>query len=337
MNGDDPVVVALDAGNSKTDTVVVDAEGTVLASARTGGFRPSAVGLATAFTELTDGIELALRRAGDPPVELLAAYLANADLPAEEERYAADLTARGYARRVVVGNDTFALLRSGVVAGASAPQGVAVVCGAGINCVGLAPDGSTARFLALGPTTGDWGGGGTLVNEVMYAATRAEDGRGPETDLRPAVADLFGLPTALDVALAVHLGRIPAPDLHALVPVLFDVAAAGDVVARAIARRQAEEVVAMARVALQRLGLDAAPVDVVLGGGVLAGGHRVLLDAVREGVLAVAPGARFVVPDAPPVLGAALLALDGLGLGSEARARAERRLRSGAVAAAQPV
>lgn len=333
-----PVVVALDAGNSKTDTAVVDATGVVLATARTGGFRPGAVGLDAAFAELTDGIELALRRAGNPSVELLAAYLANADLPAEEERYAADLRARGYARRVVVGNDTFALLRSGVVAGSAAPQGVAVVCGAGINCVGLAADGSTARFLALGPTTGDWGGGGTLVNEVMYAATRAEDGRGPETALRAAVAELFGRSSALDVALAVHLGTVPSVALHDLVPVLFDVAATGDAVARAVVLRQADEVVAMARVALQRLGLMEEVVDVVLGGGVLAGGHRVLLDAVREGVLSVAPAARIVVPDAPPVLGASLLALDALGLAPEHRAVAERTLRSASFSAAvQPV
>ena len=42
-----------------------------------------------------------------------------------------------FAGHVVVGNDTLALLRAGTERG----WGVAVVCGAGINCVGVGPDG----------------------------------------------------------------------------------------------------------------------------------------------------------------------------------------------------
>ena len=55
----------------------------------------------------------------------------------------------------MVDNDTFAVLRAGTERG----WGVAVVCGAGINCVGVSPDGRHARFPALGTITGDWGGG----------------------------------------------------------------------------------------------------------------------------------------------------------------------------------
>ncbi len=53
----------------------------------------------------------------------------------------------------MVDNDTFALLRSGTDRG----WGVAVVCGGGINCVGLTADGREVRFPSLGPITGDWG------------------------------------------------------------------------------------------------------------------------------------------------------------------------------------
>ena len=36
---------------------------------------------------------------------------------------------------------------------------MAVTCGAGINCVAVSPSGETARYLAHGALTGDWGGG----------------------------------------------------------------------------------------------------------------------------------------------------------------------------------
>ena len=72
-----------------------------------------------------------------PVARHLAAYVAGADLPSEEEVLAAAFEAEGWAETVEVGNDVFALLR----AGSSRGWGVAVVCGAGINCVGVGPDG----------------------------------------------------------------------------------------------------------------------------------------------------------------------------------------------------
>ena len=107
----------------------------------------------------------------------MSACLANADLPVEQERLRAADRARGWGARAYVGNDTFALLRAGI----DEPRGVAVVCGAGINCSGLLPDGRTARFAALGKISGDWGGGAFLAEEAMWWAARAADGRGPDT------------------------------------------------------------------------------------------------------------------------------------------------------------
>lgn len=46
-------------------------------------------------------------------------------------------------------NGTFAVMRSGLDDGPPY-WGVAVVCGSGINCVAVAPDGRTVRYLALG-------------------------------------------------------------------------------------------------------------------------------------------------------------------------------------------
>ena len=52
-------------------------------------------------------------------------------------------------------NDTFAVLR----AGTDRHWGVGVVCGFGTNCSAVAPDGRVTRFPAVGPISGDWGGG----------------------------------------------------------------------------------------------------------------------------------------------------------------------------------
>jgi N-acetylglucosamine kinase-like BadF-type ATPase len=315
-------VLAFDAGNSKTDVALVAADGTVLGTARGAGFEPQRIGAAAAV----DGLEPLVRAAaaeaglhvGDVPlVQHISACLANADLPVEVEQLTAAFEDRGWAESVYVANDTFALLRSGV----DEPRGVAVVCGAGINCSGMLPDGRTARFPALGKLTGDWGGGAQLAEEAFWSASRADDGRGPATALRTALPMHYGLPSLTAVIEAFHLGDLPAERQLEAAPVLFQVAAAGDVVALGIVQQQAEEIVAMATSALRRLDLLGEPVTVVLGGGVLTAGHPVLLDRVKQSLAEVAPKAVPRVVDVPPVVGAALLGLDHTAAGASAQER----------------
>ncbi|WP_354642650.1 N-acetylglucosamine kinase [Kitasatospora camelliae] len=340
-------VLAIDAGNSKTDVALVAADGTVLGTARGGGFQPQADGFEEAVAALGPLVDAAAREAGlgpvpvpvpgpvpgsagEPPLsEHVSACLANADLPVEEERLRAAIAARRWGATTAVVNDTFGLLRAGV----DTPRGVAVVCGAGINCVGLLPDGRTARFPALGMLTGDWGGGGGLAAESMWHATRAEDGRGAPTALAPMIGAHFGLPGAGAVAEAVHLGGLDPSRLHEIVHVLFAAAEEGDPTALQLIDRQADEITRLALVALTRLDLLDEPTPVVLGGGVLAANRPLLIDNLTARLARAAPLAEPRVVVAPPVLGAALLGLDHL----TAAPAAHQHLRNAYPATTRPV
>ncbi|MFC8095278.1 N-acetylglucosamine kinase [Streptomyces sp. NPDC057301] len=310
-------VLAVDAGNSKTDVAVVAADGTVLATARGGGFRPPTVGVEPAMDTLAAAVEQALTAAGVTSADHVSACLANADLPVEEEQLTAALHARAWGTTVEVRNDTFAILRAGV----PEPRGVAVVCGAGINCVGMRPDGRTARFPALGRISGDWGGGWGLAEEALWHAARAEDGRGAPTTLTHTLPAHFGLPTMYALIEALHLEHIAPARRHELAPVLFTTAAAGDPIAREIVDRLADEVVTMATVALTRLDLLEESTPVLLGGGVLAARHPQLIDAIHDLLATRAPKAVPTVVTASPVLGAALLGLDAVGALPEVHVR----------------
>ncbi|MFD4245563.1 N-acetylglucosamine kinase [Streptomyces sp. NPDC058525] len=308
-------VLAVDAGNSKTDVALLGPDGSVLCSGQAGGFQPSRTGVAGAVDVLAEAMAAAgldPRAEGGPCAAHVSACLANADFPVEERKLAAEIRRRNWAGSTAVYNDTFALLRAGLPAGAG-PRGVAVVCGAGINCVGMTPDGRTARFPAVGRISGDWGGGGGLAEEALWWAARAEDGRGGPTELARALPAHFGQDSMYALIESLHLGRIPGERRHELAPLLFSVAAAGDPVAVSLVHRQADEVVAMAAVALTRLGLLDEDAPVVLGGSVLAAGHPQLNDRITAGLAERAPHARVSVVTAPPVLGAGLLGLDVLG------------------------
>lgn len=322
-----PACLAVDAGNSKTDVSVVAVDGTVLGSARGGGFRPPAVGVEAAMASLATTVAAAAAaagcdvRPGEPFVSDVSACLANADLPREERELAEAVRAYGWGRETHVANDTFALLRAGLPDDAADGHGVAVVCGAGINCVGRDGEGRTHRFPALGRLSGDWGGGGGLADEALWHAARAADGRGERTALAQALPAHFGLGSMYELIEAFHLLDLPSARRLEATPLLFAVAADGDPVARDLVRRQAEEVVALAGVALTALGLERRPTPVVLGGGILTAGHALLDAWVREGLAARTPAAVPHVVSAPPVLGAALLGLDRAGAAHEAYAR----------------
>ncbi|MEU9373034.1 BadF/BadG/BcrA/BcrD ATPase family protein [Streptomyces sp. NPDC048255] len=311
-----PAVLAVDAGNSKTDVALIAADGSVLGTGRAGGFQPPLTGIEPALdvvgravAEAVEAAGLPGPRPGSPYAGRVSACLANADLPVEEQRLADAIRARGWGAATEVRNDTFAILRAGV----NEPRGVAVVCGAGINCVGMLPDGRTARFPALGKVSGDWGGGSGLAAEALWWAARAEDGRGGPTELAAALPGHFGLASMYGLIEALHLGALERRRTHELVPVLFAVAAAGDPVAAAIVARQADEVVALAAVALARLDLLGEEAPVLLGGSVLTARHPRLNGRIEELLAERAPYARVEVVSAPPVLGAGLLGLDALG------------------------
>jgi N-acetylglucosamine kinase-like BadF-type ATPase len=320
-----PAVIAVDGGASKTHLALVARDGELLELVRGAESSPQNLGLERALAVL-DGL-FAKARGASGVAEVAQLNMSGVDFPSEEQELLEAIEARRWAERTVVDNDTFAVLRAGTERG----WGVAVVCGTGINCVGVSADGRHARFPALGLITGDWGGGTDVGNAALFAAARGHDGRGPHTTLEQAVPAHFGLETPDELAEAIHRGRIPARRLIELPPVVF-AEAERDAVAAEILERLAAEIVAMARVALERLDLADDPAEVLLGGGLLQSGDGRLGAAVEDELRRLAPKVSVSATSSPPIVGAALLGLDAIGAPAEAQRRVRAELEA-AVAA----
>jgi N-acetylglucosamine kinase-like BadF-type ATPase len=312
-------LLAVDGGGSKVDAVLVGRDGAVSRALR---FRNTDHD-GTSSDAYLDGVEAAidLLRAESGtrfPLANLGMYcLAGADLPADDRRIARWLGTRGWSRTDVVRNDTFAVLR----AGTDRTWGVAVVCGYGTNCSGVAPDGRTFRFPAVGDVSGDWGGGHDIGSAALWYALRAQDGRGERTSLATLVPRHFSLRRPRQVMEAMYFGRMQADRVVELPPIVFRAAGEGDAVARSIVDRQADEVVAMAGAAIRKLRMTALDVDVVLGGGIFRNEDPAFHERIEEGLRKVAPDVCIRRLTAPPILGAALLGLDRLGASRAAKAR----------------
>lgn len=311
-----PVVVAVDGGGSKTDVVALELDGRVVAHRRGPGSSPHFEGL-DASAAVVDALVRSV--AGARPVAHAGLYLSGLDLPIEIERYEAAVAGRDWAAAsLTVDNDLYALLR----AGTDESDAVAIVCGTGVNAIGLRADGAEVRFPSLGPLSGDWGGGSGLGEAVLWHAARAVDGRGPATALVGEIERRLGVGSVGELIEGLHFGDRDASELIALAPAVFEAAGAGDAVAIGLVDRQATELAAFARACLTRLGLLGRTVPVVLGGGIARSGDERLLRGIRSDLAAAAPLARVTVVDEAPIVGAALLALAAAGADDAALARA---------------
>jgi N-acetylglucosamine kinase-like BadF-type ATPase len=311
------VILGADGGNTKTELVAASLDGECLARVRGPGSNAHGLGA----DRCADVVAELVARAGvATPADTGVFFLCGADVPSDIAELRAAVDRRGLARRAIVDNDTFAVLR----AGTDADDAVAVVCGAGINCVARGADGRVARYPSLGWETGDWGGSEMLGRAALFAAARGEDGRGEPTALVAVVRSHFELPSVAAVGEAVHYRRIRETRLGELAPAIVATAAAGDAPASALVERLADEIGLLVARAFADLGLHEA--DVVLGGGMLRSGEGFFHDAV---VGHLPHGARPLVLREPPVLGAALAALDAAGATDAAKARLREELRAG--------
>jgi N-acetylglucosamine kinase-like BadF-type ATPase len=317
-----PAILAVDGGNSKTDLALVSRAGGLLALVAGPSISHQQVPMDVAMERLRAMVGEASAAAGVRGRAAIGSFgLAGADFASDVTALRRAIAATGVAERIEVRNDAFAALRAGAPKG----WGVVVICGAGVNAAGIGPDGRTARLAALGEISGDWGGGYSLGQAALAAAVRARDGRGPRTDLERTVPQRLGVSRPADVTRALYDGRMSQRRLEELAPLVFERAIAGDVVARAIVDRLADELAVMAVAIARRLRLARADVDVVLAGGVFRATDAAFYGRIEERVRAAVPNARIERLRARPVLGAALLGLDALGLAPGGPA--ERRLR----------
>ena len=247
--------------------------------------------------------------------------MAGVDQESERLAYLASASQRGIAERIDAANDTFAVLRAGAPDGI----GVGVVCGAGMNAVGVPPSGEVVRFAALGSITGDWGGGADLGLAALGSAVRAEDGRDPNTVLASGIA-------RHSAARARSRPRSPCTAVRSLSSAWSSSRRSSSKPRRLeTRRRQADRadgprVEKMAATA-SRLAFGEQPHRIILGGGLLSPPSALTRELTKLLAQSV-PAAKIEVCDVAPVAGAAAAALELAGAGPQAVQRARADLRA---------
>ena len=300
-------MIGVDGGATKTDAVVLGGDGTLLGSGRAGGSNWESAGRDGAVSAIGLAVERALEQAGAARGEIAAAAfaLAGVDWSGDHVHFDGALDALGLGGRRLVTNDAFAALRAGI----SGQAGCVSSAGTGAVAAGRNEAGETARTMALG--FGELGGAGEIVERAIWACARMREASGPDTALATALCAALGASDLDDLFEAIsRRGLAPGAELA---PLVLDVAAGGDAVARALLAEQgrslADEVLGVGR----RLRMLDGPFELVVAGSVHLAGSASLDDAFAARVAEVAPQAWIVPLREPAVVGAARLALDLLG------------------------
>ncbi|HZO87860.1 MAG TPA: BadF/BadG/BcrA/BcrD ATPase family protein [Chthonomonadaceae bacterium] len=301
-------VLGVDGGQTSTTAVITDATGCLLGIGHGGPanhiHEPG--GVERVRRSLTEAVRGAIRMADLENARIAAACLGMTGGTAHMQEICAPVVPTD---RLIFGHDTKIALYS-VTFGR---PGVVVIAGTGAAAYGINAEGEEASAGGWGYLLGDEGSGYWIAVRGLNACCRASDGIAPPTQILPLLLQHLAVPDLKHVHKRIYSGAMTRPDIAALSEVVGRAAVLGDAVARRILREAGKELALIANKVLLKLCLETQPVTVGTVGGVFRSG-RLVLRSFREVVQRVAPQAAIVPARVPAAVGAALLALEAIGV-----------------------
>ena len=295
-----------DLGATKTHTLIVDETGRALGFGETGPANHESVGYEGMFQSMYSGLEQSLRSAGLKKEQIAGAGfgVAGYDWPSEMEATASVIDRLKLNAPYKFVNDAV----PGLIAGAEEGWGVVVVSGTGSNCRGWDREHKReGRVTGHGVLMGEGAGASELMHRCMQVVGYSWTRRLPKTALADALVAYVGAKDLEDLmrgytTYEYHIGADAAR-------IVFRVAEEGDEAARNLICWAGTELGEMANAVIRQLAFENLAFDVVLTGSMFEGG-TMLIEPMRETIHKLAPKARLVRLQIPPVVGAVLLGME---------------------------
>ena len=303
--------LGIDVGGSKSHALIANAQGEAVGFGPGGPGNWEGVGYDGLTRVLIQIVNQALEMAqiGIDQIGGAGMGAGGFDWPCQREDHLQAIAPVGLSCPVEVVNDA----TLGIWAGTTEGWGVSVVAGSGCNVRALSRDRQREGRMVGGAShwSGEWVGGSGVVLRALREVTHEWNKRGPATGLSQAFIQRFGAKDLNDLVEGLYLGRYYPNGRDALL--VFRVAADGDEGALNVVRAAGKELGEMACGAIRQAGLENESFEVVLIGS-LHNGHPLMAESMRETIQRVAPGARLVRLNAPPVIGGVVLGMSLAGL-----------------------
>lgn len=301
--------LGVDIGGTKSHALIADASGQVIGFAATGPGSHEVVGYEGLGQTMKLIVDEAVTAAGIVKSQLAGAGfgIAGYDWPTELKPMRQIIDSLGFEAPYAFVNDAVI----GLLAGASAGWGVAVVAGTSCNCRGRDRLGREGRVTGCGPAYGENAGGSELVARAIRAVALAWTKRGPETSLTTRLINAVEAADVVDLLQGLSRGRYRLRAGAA--PLVFAEAAAGDLVAGELVEWAGRELGSLAVGVIRQLEFEELDFEVILAGNFYKG-SPIITERMTEVIRAVAPNARLVRLDVPPVIGGVILGMEQAGV-----------------------
>ena len=294
--------IAIDGGGTKTEGVLTDTCGRIMAHAFGTASNPNDVTLTGAVKVLTDVVNTLLEQAGLtvdvlPEVSLFGGIAGGINYgPALESALREVYPTVG---ALGIRSDIQILLSGELPAG----NGACIICGTGSACF-LRRGDMLNRIGGWGYLLDSGGSGYDIGSDALEAVLRAHDGRGEATALTELLTARLGGEVHTKITDIYREGK---PYIAACAPCVFKAAKEGDPVAHAILRRNARALSEYVEAAWRRLteegSVEPACLPVVMGGGISQKEADSWIPLVASLVDPAIP-VQMTVAVSPPVFGA---------------------------------
>ncbi|MFZ0967658.1 MAG: BadF/BadG/BcrA/BcrD ATPase family protein [Candidatus Acidiferrales bacterium] len=268
--------LGFDGGGTKTDCVLLDADGQVLRKAQGGPSNPLRSGYPKAWFAVSGAADAVLARQSIRAIDIngICAGFGGAGRPSVAKRMSTFLERSFPQAEVKVTTDIEIALA------AAAPTGPAVVLMAGTGSVayGRNADGKTVRAGGWGPWLGDEGSAFDIGRRALTAVRRFDDGLGPATALSTRVLKTLGYRDWSGVIE--HIAKDPDEVFPRVYPLVAHAAQEGDEVSREILTGAAAALIELAEHVITKLGLAGEAFPLIRAGGVF--GHCAFLDSLVD-------------------------------------------------------
>lgn len=304
------LALGVDGGSTKTHAVIVEESGRVLGHGFAGSSNIDEAGLPGTEAALAQAVAAARRAAHLGEAPFAAAFLGLASIVSEKDRaIVAEMAARlCLAQQVGIDHD----IRIALAGGLSGRPGIALIAGTGSSCFGINAAGERWQAGGWGHLIADEGSSYWLGLGAIRGAMGAFDGRWSTALLGP-VQDKLGIAHMHDILHRVYIQGLTKAEVAAFAPLVIEAARAGDSYARELILAGMEQLALCVAAVARRLGWAEAPCELALVGGLFRAGETVITP-LTAAVHARLPACRVTLPELPPAVGAALLALRALGV-----------------------
>ena len=295
--------IGIDGGGTKTDCVILNAEGTVIGEGRDGPSNALRSGYDAAFRSIggaaAEALKVARLQTGD--ISSVCTGLAGASQRNVVRRMMVFLTREFPRATTHVTTDHEIALEAAVGVG----PGIVIIAGTGSAAYGRNAAGATARSGGYGPWVGDEGSAFEIGRRGVAAVARTRDLDAPVTLLTEMIPAALECPDWED--LLQRIMKNPDDVFPKVFPVVAEAADSEDSSAKEILFAAAIGLGNLAMNVARRLKMKEEEFPLVKCGGVF--GRSKMLDALLDSVLASgAPQAKISRLEISPAVGAARIA-----------------------------